>query len=129
MTLDPCRVSMQLALKSRDCDSEATDEMEELAPESLETDMELKLHVMGSKAIYTQCGATDEDSQKTLIMGESGEEEATSSGNTLRDQYWEVVREQQKLIRKKNPDLAPKEVLRRAREASFGCNVRSVAQP
>ena len=63
-------------------------------------------------------------------MGETGEEEKveTSSGNTLRDQYWEVVHEQQKIIKKKNPDLAPKEVLRLAREAPVGCNIR-IAQP
>ena len=54
--------------------------------------------------------------------GENVEHETGEGGpEKLHHIYWEVVHEAQKKISKANPDMKPKEVLAKAREACPGC--------
>lgn len=50
------------------------------------------------------------------------EGEETHAADTLRATYWAVVHEEQKKIKKKNPKMSAKEVLKLAREAWAGCS-------
>lgn len=72
--------------------------------------------------------ASDGLSQDTLELPGNGEGEESTDINppksppppNMRGLYWKVVREAQGRIRKENPDMKPKEILKLAREEWLG---------
>lgn len=90
----------------------------------------------------------DDDSSETLVLGQEqvdkkdkkrkrdddkSTDEKPDAGETaaapnLRSLYWQVVHEAQKMIKKENPKMKPKEVLSKARAVHLICNILVMSQ-
>lgn len=51
------------------------------------------------------------------------------SAPDLRTAYWQVVHEAQLRLKRENPDMSPRDVLKAAREEQFGCNWCGLKKP
>ena len=64
-------------------------------------------------------GSEDSDGSKTRVLGDwdkNNEDSKEESGSaSLKQAYWKVVHEEQKKIRKSNPEMPAKKVLEKAR--------------
>ena len=80
--------------------------------------MDAETLVMGD--VSQELGEDMEEEEK--VEDEVVEPEPIKAKKDWRSTYWEVIHEEQKRLTRQNPDMAAKEVLKRARAAPLGVN-------
>ena len=63
----------------------------------------------------------EEEAESEEIQDPGQSDSKASGGESIRSIYWAVIHEEQKKIKKANPDMKASEVLKLARASCFGC--------